>query len=129
MKKFAAVLLMCATLLLLCATLFLLCSCTNERPIGTWRASISTSGAIVEVTFTFERDNTGSFLFSIGGVSNQRYYFDYSVEGDVLTLTGDDADDPIICSFSMENNVLTISSDEFSELFSKPEIVLKKVND
>ncbi len=97
-------------ILLLVGMLFVLCSCASPEKeiIGTWKNQSTVLGVVVETTYTFNEDGTGTessvlsvdFKYSFEGdkllittsilglESTEEYSYEF--DGDKLVLTGDD---------------------------------------
>lgn len=77
MKKVTALLLV--LVLMLCFA-----GCTpQQKIIGTWKNQTSALGVVVETSYTFNEDGTGTMsTFLLTGIA-----FTYTISGDVLTIT------------------------------------------
>lgn len=70
--------------ILLIITVILTASCTTaERIIGTWKNQTSVLGVVVETTYVFNEDGTGT----VGTLLDIPLDMTYTLDGDILTVT------------------------------------------
>jgi len=118
MKFRKAISIMLVAVLALC--LFTGCS-AKSKLVGTWETETQASIFGFEVStgtvsFTFEKDGTGSFTGELGstGLSGGQD-FTYTVEKDQLTTTFDSGN-TVVYTFTVEKDVLKLDGDVDLEL-------------
>lgn len=109
--------LLAAALALLLA-LTALSGCSNEKKlIGTWINQTETLGVVVETSYTFNENGSGSLTSALGvGLS-----FDYTVDGDNLTIVTSvlGIASTNVYTFSISGDTLTLTKDGTSTVLTK----------
>jgi len=96
-------------------------SCSDDSDdvnpiVGTWTVSESEAGFSVSISATFEDDNKGTMLATVGfgGESaTENSTFTWSTDGDQLTMVIDGETE--VSTYSISGNKLTIIDDEGSQ--------------
>lgn len=90
-----------------------LCACGTDSKsiVGSW----SGSSEGIAITMTFEKDGTGS-MSALGGLAVEN--FTYKIEGASLTVTTTD-DDTTVFDYSLDGDSLTLIGDGETVTFSR----------
>lgn len=107
-------------LTLVVASIILCASCgMSERIVGTWKAQSTVFGVVVETTFVFNEDGTGS----TGTVGDIAVPMTYSLKGDTLTITSTlfGIEMPMEYTASFDGDKLILTSEDETLTFTKTE--------